>query len=57
MFIVFTTVTHPKPQIFTIEKVIDCNFNQFFNNFCGINEIISAVLFDDKGSLLATYDM
>lgn len=57
MFIVFTTATHPKPQIFTIESVLHYDFNQFFDNFCRISEIVSAVLFDDKGSLLATYDM
>lgn len=57
MFIVFTTATHPKPSVFTLEAVLGCNFNQFFENFCRINEIISAVMFDDKGSLLATYDM
>lgn len=55
MFIVYTTTANSKPHVFTLEAVVGCNFDQFFDSFCTIKEITSAVMFNAEGIPFSTY--
>ena len=57
MHIVYTTLNYPTPQIFTLdEKITFEQANIFFNSFCDLEEIVSAILFDRTGDFITTFN-
>ena len=54
MFITFTTQTNAEPQTFTF-KSTNGEAGEFFDSFCEIKELVTAIMFDEKGKLLATF--
>ena len=55
--IVYTTSNHYAPQTFTLDKEVTFEqANNFFESFCTLEEVVSAVLFGRTGEFISTFN-